>query len=377
MMKCVSLVFILASSMAMANGLVDLNRPVWSMGMGGVAIPFPRDVDMPTINAAYLTHVQEVGVELITVNAGGPGLTQIQELQDLPPLDSFADLNDYFGRPVWAGLGQRYTIVLPYFGISGTNNMSVYTYVNNPLVPEMYVNYLSDSGIYASFGIPGGPGSSFGVTLKRLTRRGGARFIDYALIDEYIQTEDSDVILDEFSDRGIAYGGDISYLYRPSDHGPIFTLVWRDLGYTTFQRTGGVSSPPSQHENLILGLGYDYQMTGFGFRTGLEYRNITTQNMQLGKKLHMGAEVSLPLIDLRAGLNQGYSTFGFGLDLWLLRFEAAQYTEELGVYPGQRPDQRIQVAITLDLSVDANFRVSGRGGDGGADSRRRKLKQRR
>ena len=35
----------------------------------------------------------------------------------------------------------------------------------------------------------------------------------------------------------------------------------------------------------------------------------------------MGAEVSIAMFDLRAGFYQGYTTYGLGMDLWLLKFD--------------------------------------------------------
>lgn len=374
-MKIWIVLFILISLEVLAKRLPDINRPIWSMGMGGVSAPFPRDIDMPTINAAYLSHVQEMGLELFTLGVGGPGITKFGEIQELPPMESFSSLNEYMGLPLWAGANGRFSVIAPYFGISGYINYGLYTYLNNPLVPELYVNFANDSGITTAFGIPVGPGSSFGIAFKRITRWGGEKVIDYSLIDEYMQTEDTSVILDELSDKGIGYGADISYLYKPQESGPVFTVIWKDVGYTTFQKTSGNSSPPGIAENLTMGLGYILDGPGIDVRAGLEYRYITTQNMQLGNKLHLGAELSLPLVDLRAGLHQGYSTFGFGMNLWILRFEVAQYTEELGEYPGQRPDPRIQVGLTLDLSVDANFSITSNNGSNAG--KKRKLKQRR
>lgn len=357
--------------------LNNYHRPIWAMGMGGVHTVFPRVADMPTTNAAYLRYVKQVGVEVFSLGLGGPGLSKVQEFQDLPNPDSLSGINDYLGRPVWIAFDGRASVVLPYFGVSAYNNVSLSSFLNNPLVPEMHVNYLSDYGFTAGFAIPLGPEVSFGIGFKKINRWGAYKVIDFTLIDDYISSEDTDVILDEFQDKGVGYGMDLSFLYRKEgSSGPIFTLVWKDVGYTTFQKTAGSKAPPSIHDNLIMGVGYELGADStIGTKVGLEYRHIRTDHEQFGKKLHLGAELSLPLIDLRAGLNQGYMTYGMGFDLWVLRFEMAQYTEELGAYPGQKPDPRLQMGIMLDLSVDADFKITS--GSDGANGNKRKLKQRR
>lgn len=372
-MKKFFAIFILFGATAKAVVLFDYQRPIWAMGMGGVYVPFPQEVDMPTSNAAYLAQVHSMGLELFTLNFAGPGLSAIQEFQDLPPASGIADVNQYMGKVIQTGLDARASFVAPNFGFSIYENFFLRSYLSNPLMPEWNIKYLTDYGLTMAFAAGVGPNQSVGLAIKRINRLGGDQAIGFDLIDQYLQTNDSSLILDQFTDRGVAYGMDISYLLMPPEGSaaPITTLVWKDVGYTTFQQTGGSSAPPSLRENLTLGLGYVFDGPGIDIKTGMEYRYITTKNVQLGKKLHFGMELSLPLIDVRAGLNQGYMTYGVGFNMWVLRFELAQYTEEMGEYPGQTPDSKLQIGITMDLSVDADFSLSTK------DGKKRKLKQRR
>jgi hypothetical protein len=55
--------------------------------------------------------------------------------------------------------------------------------------------------------------------------------------------------------------------------------------------------------------------------------------------LHFGADVKmLRFISLRAGINQGYVTAGFGVKLLFLDINASMFTRELGPYAGDRPN---------------------------------------
>lgn len=382
MMKKFIVLFILISIQGWAAELDNYQRPIWSMGMGGVHTVFPRSFDMPTVNAAYLRYVQGVEIEVINLALGGPGLTKIQDLQSLSSPSSLSDLNTYMGKNAFLALDGRMSVVAPYIGISGYNNFSLSLYFNNPLIPEIQTRFINDYGFTAGFAMPLGPESTFGFGFKKINRWGGNQLIDFEVLSDYISSSDTSVILDEFQNKGVGYGMDISYLYRkPNGEGPVVTLVWKDLGYTSFQKTAGNQSPPSIHDNVIAGVGYEWGGSFVGGKAGLEYRHIRTEGEQFGKKLHLGAELSLPMIDLRAGLNQGYMTYGMGFDVWVARFEMAQYTEELGVYPGQNPDPRLQIGLMVNISVDADFNISsgsnGAGGPGGSGGSRRKLKQRR
>ncbi|MNL63779.1 hypothetical protein D3C87_1879440 [compost metagenome] len=124
-------------------------------------------------------------------------------------------------------------------------------------------------------------------------------------------------------------------------------------------------------QNLSAGAAVGFDLPGLDWTFGVEGRHLLDNDVQLGKKLHVGTEVSLPFIDVRAGLNQGYMSYGVGLNFLIFRLDAVSYVEELGVYPGQTADNRYMVGLTVDLSFDANFNFQDNNG------KKRKLKQRR
>lgn len=356
-----------------AEALYNYQVPAWSMGMGGVHMPFPRDGDIPTSNAAFLSYVNEISVELLNLEIKTPGLDDITEFQQLPNADGAEDLNSLYGQPIQTGVDARLSVIAPRIGFSGYYSTFLRSYLSNPLVPEWYINYLGDYGMTIAFSTVFSDTLSAGLGLKRITRKGGEVVLDTQGINDYVNgVTDTTDILGLFDDLGTGYGIDVSFLYKsPGDNSSIATLVWKDVGTTTFQKTSGDQNPPSIKDNLTLGLGYVIKGTGLDIKTGFEYRHILTTGEQIGKKLHAGIEFSLPLIDLRAGMSQGYSTFGAGLDLWIMRLEVAKFTEEYGEYPGQTPEERLQLSLTMDFSVDADFNMTSKSG------KRRKLKQRR
>lgn len=361
-----------------ARKVYEYHRPIWSMGMGGVYTPFPRESDIPTTNPAFLRYVKAINLEILNLMLGAPGLSEIQNFQDLPPMDTIADLNNYMGKTIWTGFNGRMSVVAPYLGMSIYQDFFLKSYFTNPLIPEWYLNFISDLGMTYAAAVPLGSDLTVGFAMKRINRWGGEEAVGFDIISEYISSQDSNVVLDQFLNKGMGYGMDLSFLYKTEKSSmPYATLVWKDLGSTTFQKTSGIKAPPHIPENLILGVGYEFDTMLLGGKAGFEYRNIRTPNMQIGQKLHAGVELSLPLVDVRLGMNQGYATYGMGLDLWFFQFDIAQYTVEEGYYPGQTPSQRIQMGLTLDLSVDADFGLTGDGSGRGGSSSRRKLKQRR
>jgi hypothetical protein len=65
------------------------------------------------------------------------------------------------------------------------------------------------------------------------------------------------------------------------------------------------------------------------------------------KKLHLGAEYQTKMLSFRGGFNSGYPSFGFGLNLWLLKLDYAFYGEELGLYAGQIAEWNHMVALSI------------------------------
>lgn len=65
---------------------------------------------------------------------------------------------------------------------------------------------------------------------------------------------------------------------------------------------------------------------------------------------HAGAELKfLNFIALRGGLNQGYYSIGAGIDLLFIEVDAAVFTEEVGLYAGNRPRSGIALQFAVRL----------------------------
>jgi hypothetical protein len=208
-----------------------------------------------------------------------------------------------------------------------------------------------------------------GLSIKRMTRLGGDQTFGADILTNISDEE----ILDSFQNKGRAWGMDLGLVYREKSKmfNPTVSLSWKDVGRTTFRKTAGAAAPPGQRENLTLAMTFEASVPGFGVAGGLEYRHILNNDEQLGQKLHLGTEISIPLVDVRAGFSQGYTTYGIGMDLFLFQLDVAQYSVERGEYPGQTEDERLAFSLTMELGFDADFNLTDVGG------RKRKFKKRR
>jgi hypothetical protein len=83
---------------------------------------------------------------------------------------------------------------------------------------------------------------------------------------------------------------------------------------------------------------------------GLEPR--TGRYEQFAKKLHMGAELDLRVIALRAGINQGYPTAGVGLAFGPVNIDYVYFTQETGYFAGQLPRAQHILSFKFGIRVD-------------------------
>ena len=75
--------------------------------------------------------------------------------------------------------------------------------------------------------------------------------------------------------------------------------------------------------------------------------------------LHVGAEAKLfRFMTLRAGINKGYLGMGLGMRLLILDINAAVFTEELGIRPGDRP----RSGVSLEVALRGDFKPKRKAG---------------
>lgn len=177
---------------------------------------------------------------------------------------------------------------------------------------------------------------------------------------------------DEPSYSGIGLAVDVGALltYR----GLSFGLSMRDIGGTSFKyhtgtygedfggllsarlpEGGPIDTLAVTPMDLSIGLAYNPVMSKLGWLIDpsvyVEVQDITgavRENRSFWTMLHGGTEVKLlSFFNLRAGISQGYLTFGGGFKLLILDLNAALFTRELGLYSGDRPNTGIAIEAAL------------------------------
>lgn len=369
------LTIVFFAQLVQAQSLSETSRSLRALGMGGVYIPFVTGADAVFYNPAALGRVSGLDIKLASVAVGGGStsdLTQetLNELQNIDPNDP-STFNNLFGKRIWLQGTGKVAFALPYFGMGYLTDYETSLELHNPAYPEFDTYFRNDTAIYLGGAVPLGPVSYLGMSLKRINRWGGNS--QQLSLTEVSNATSIDDIGRNFDRKGQGYGLDLAVMTEiplPLLK-PTFALVWQDAGSTSFTKTSGTEAPPHIEQNLSFGAGVALDLPGLDVAVGGELRHLLEPDIQAGKKLHLGAEVSLPVLDLRAGYGQGYLSYGVGLNFLIFHIDAVSYTEELGVYPGQTAENRVMVGLSIDLGFDADFKFTDNNG------KKRKVKQRR
>ncbi len=349
-----------------------------AMGMGGAFTAVASDGDALLYNPAALARVSGVHWTIMNPRLGVNGQQAMEIVQTASSGSTFADmLDDLYGKAVWLGGGAMTSFVVPNFGIAGYANGNVGLNLQNPAYPEMNINYIFDYGLALGGAIDFIPGVwSVGATVRRVNRTGTNLPLGAAVLSDL----DIDAIKEQLKNRGTGYGLDIgTMLTVPSPIRPTLAVTIRNFGYTAFSHDEGVTAPPRAEPDITIGGSLTFDTPLFDITTAMDYRYADRSDIQVGKKINLGVEFDLPLLQLRAGLHQGYYALGTTFDMGVLSFDLATYGVELGEYPGQMEDRRYMVQMNLGIGLDLGlFGGSGSDSSGGSSaSGRRRLKQRR
>ncbi len=340
-----------------------------ALGMGNAFVGVVDDGEALLYNPAGLAKVNGMQWTVLGVGlaASGTGATSIASKAD--QYQSSSDLEKFYGDQVWLGAHGKSLFAIPYFGFGLYDSGSASFLARNPAYPSLNVNYINDLGLVIGAAVPLAPFLHLGAVAKRVTRTG----TDTPVPVGSLLTGNTESIAESFNNRGVGLGMDLG-LNITSQVGiiqPTLSFVWKDVGYTSFSKDTTATAPPQQKDEKIIGGALAIDLPLMTLTAAVDYKHTNDPTEDLGKKIHTGVELSLPLLDVRAGFNQGYYTVGLGIDLWLIRFDVASYGVELGEYPGQQQDRRYQATLSMELGFDPSFRILDKSG------RPRKLKVRR
>lgn len=349
---------------AHGSEIFQASGSVRALGMGNAYAPVVRDADSLFYNPAGLAQIGGVNWTIFDLIVGASGVEVADKLQNLQGAGTFADtVRDLYGERVWASGKGKSAITLPFFGFAVYNHLDASLDVNNPVYPNMDIAVVNDFGYAMGAGFPILPMLHVGATIRRIKRTGARAPFG----PSFIASLDPDSIAANIEKEGTGYAADLGInLKVPGPVAPTLSFVWRNVGKTKFSSSTELGAPPSDEDDMAIGAALAIDAGLVSLTPALEVKHLNRNDEQLGKKIHLGVELGLPLVDIRAGFYQGYYTLGAGLSLGLLRIDAATYGVEMGEFPGQLEDRRYALQLTMELGFDMglNFMGDGNGGSG-------------
>lgn len=366
-----------------ASGVAEAQLPMgWTsvraLGMGNAYTSVADDADALMYNPAMLARIRGVHWRIMNPRAGIDNPSNLQLANKLSNVTDVAStVNSLYGTNIWAGAGGMSAVTVPYFGFGIYANSEAGILATTPPYAELNADYYFDYGAVLGLALPVVPDfMAFGVTVRSINRTGTTASIGPATL----ATNNANALNSQFKSRGNAVGVDTGVIfYLPVPTSPTFAFTYRDVGNTMFSWTEGAGAPPSVQSEMIAGASVKFDLPLITVTPSMDYRYIGWTGVATGMNLGMGVEISLPLIDIRGGLSQGYYTAGAGLNIGMIKVDAATWAVEMGAYPGQQVDRRYMAQLTIQLGFDPSLFWGGSGssGDGSSSSEHRHLKQRR
>ena len=359
-----------SGGLASAEEIYQVHKSIRSLGMGGAGVAATYNSDMIFINPAFMADAKGMNFTMMDPYVGLSGLDILDQAQNVQNAGDFSTtMQQFYGSPAWLGGGAKAAAIFPHFGLAYYTDVDASLRLDNPVFPELQLNVVQDYGLALASGFHINKNITAGATIKQIHRKGVRETYRASTIGEL----NPDQIFGNLDNAGTAYSADLGVnLLLDSNTNATMSFVWKDVGTTKFRVDSGATPPPSDPDEMIVGFAATIDGGLFSITPALDFRGLNRNDVPIGKKVNLGVELGLPLLDLRAGFHQGYYTLGAGLNVGLLRVEAATYGVELGEYPGQLEDRRYLLQIALEFGVDSNWlNFSGTRGS------RSRLKQRR
>jgi hypothetical protein len=231
-------------------------------------------------------------------------------------------------------------------------------------------------------------------------RRGDSHKVGLGMNLKYIrrhqvnQKRVSFVELEDFDSpplqQGAGFGADLGALYQPGSRWSFGLAVQDFLGtsldFDALDAEKGFSAKPARTGTIKsrwnaglawtparLGMGRLATSTGDRLVLALDVKDIFNADNKVlfgdavvpdtaWKHIHLGAEYRAWFLRLRGGANQGYPTFGLGLDVPFLKLDYAFYSDELGHVAGQIRQSNHMVSLAMRFgsgNTEARGRVAG------------------
>lgn len=365
------LTFVLLASTAVFGGEIRyLARSPRALLMGDAFTALADDEYTLFYNPAALGRHGDFSISPLNPMFGVTNaLDEIDRFENFPKGEASKIQDRLLGFPVYVKLGLTPTVKLGNFALSGIFNNTTSLVLHNKIYPEMNIDYRYDKGFVAGYAhtIGGGqsgtrhgtkfrPGHrlSIGLAVKHISREGlnGQFDLFGTKLLNIIEAGASDIsaIKEQLgyssgSGWGYDFGMDYELVRKSFTFASSISVL--DITDTRFKKEKGTRDIARQE--MIVNWG-----TVFGQRFGPFFSyNLTfdlhplTEDIDLGRKVHVGAEINVLMFSVLFGVSEGYPSYGVGLDLAPFKILAGFYSVELGTNYKQEEGKRAFLSLNL------------------------------
>ncbi len=355
-----------------------LYKSTRAMGMGGAYTAVGGRVDTLFYNPAGLTNIpQDKGWEVNLVHLSAEvGKNTLDFADDLDAALTTGDLNSngsatddqvlavndlllanqgrnmHLRAANLTSIGRSYDSFAFGLGAFASGRLDATPRLDAGPLAELEISADATWGVVTGFSLPLGDGLYAGASLKALHRESLAHI--FTADDLVNNQEDLDgYITNELRREGDALGWDAGLLWKFA-----VNSWWRPAAGVSVMNIGDLDFGGAGTIPMTVNAGVSVNPRIPVFRSlllGADLVDITKefeQDRDLAKRLRYGAELQLfdrMLLELalRAGMYQGYPTFGAELRTLILSVSYAMYGEEIGASAGQDRDQRHLLTLNL------------------------------
>lgn len=355
-----AIALILLPTLALADGTLfnypHLYRGMRSLGMGGAYTAVGGDYEAIFYNPATLT---DMGVKLNLINplveADRNAMDIAKDAQDAINKGTDTDRTNALIDVISKNMGKPLHVRASLFPSVSVRNVTVGVLGQGQADARLHNPLGSSGAVELQGGYEYGPVAGFSIGLPVTGLRLGlaGKYISRTAVNHNFTVRElaaSNFKIENYQFTNSDYSLDAGLLYDlPFLPGmkPRVGISVLDITDLDFKQGGKIPQRVNVGASMTAKLPYLFEVI-----FAADYEDVTKQFQQDSsnwKRVHLGAEAGILKrhLLLRAGINQGYPTYGAELDLWLLKAAYTFYSEEMGAYAGQDKDERHVVQLIL------------------------------
>lgn len=349
-------IILIISNISFSKEVTEVYNNLKNLSMGGAGVAVSSGIDALFVNPAGLNMNKGVVATILSpsISSNTAAYETLKDYKSLTDGNTIVDyIKPHVGKNYGLGLDNITGIALKNFALAWNFEVSAYEVFHNLSLPEIYLNtyYRSTLKGGASIGLLDDESLKLGFAIKYSTMKGKVG----TLTTEQLLTMTGSELKDWINAGGYAYGLDLGCIFDFPSYKNLktsFGIAWQDV-FTTKYRSRKFLDEYATYipDNLTAGLGLMLDLPGLDIKFAFDLKHLTDTHIQTPLKIHFGTELGFPLINVRAGINQGYYTLGADFELFLFNLEIVSYGEEIGSYPGHKEDRRYALKISSSLSL--------------------------